>query len=166
MNELINHTSERNKQMDELEALMINSDNQIDCPLKHTFTPGLYTRQIFMPAGSLITSQVHRTEHQFMVLKGCLTVFTDNAEQFMEAGHIGITYSGTRRALVIHEDTVWVTCHATDIKPEDDSEEAIEKAVALIEEQIIEPHVNSILGGELKQNVLVKEIESNNNLKL
>lgn len=145
-----------NDKMDLLEAAMVSGYEAVECPLTHRFSPGLYTREIFMPAGSLITSMIHRTKHQFMVLKGAVSVFSDNdGEQLIQAPFVGYTQPGTRRMLYIHQDTVWVTVHATDIEPENESIEAIEAAVSKITEQIIEPHINKVLNCRVKNNVLV-----------
>ena len=82
-------------------------------PLTHTFTPGLYSRQIFMPAGSMLTSKIHKTEHQFIVSSGRVTVYSESGSvETLSAPHIGITKPGTRRFLLVHEDTTWTTFHA------------------------------------------------------
>jgi len=86
------------------------------CPLKHTFVDGAYVREIFMPKGVLITSKIHKIKHVYFVLKGKCSVLTDEGEQLIEAPHYGITEAGTKRALYIHEDTVWVTVHVTEHK--------------------------------------------------
>ncbi len=84
-------------------------------PLVHRFTPGLYIREITMPRGAVLTSRVHRTEHPYVVSKGCCMVFTeDRGWQRVEAPHTGITQPGTRRLLAIIRETVWTTFHVTD----------------------------------------------------
>jgi hypothetical protein len=88
---------------------------QVHCPLVHRFTPGLYIREIFMPAGSLITSARHLTCHPFVVSKGDVSVYVEGVEvDRYKAPYTGITHPGTRRLLYIHEDTVWTTFHVTD----------------------------------------------------
>lgn len=79
-------------------------------------TPGLYTREIFMPAGMLCTSRVHKIKHQFIVSKGSCTVYNtvDDTTALITAPYHGITEIGTRRVLYIHEDCVWTTAHPTD----------------------------------------------------
>ena len=112
-----------------------------------------------MPKGALVTSMVHKTKHQFMVLQGKVSVFSENdGEQLIEAPYVGQTLPGTRRVLLIHEDTRWITAHPTSITPEDDSEESIQNAVSLIQAQIIEPYINTIIGGQLKNNEIIKTI--------
>lgn len=81
-------------------------------PLEHRFTPGLYSRTIAMPAGDIIVSELHLTEHQYAITQGSLTVYTE-AEGFvtLAAPYVGITQPGTRRLLILHENTLWTTFH-------------------------------------------------------
>lgn len=110
--------------------------NTAECPLEHTFTPGLYTRQIFMPARSVIVSKIHKTEHPFIISKGRVSVWTDEGVQELSAPHQGITKPGTRRLLVVHEDTIWTTFHAG---PENTPEE--------FERRIIQKHTPTLPDG-------------------
>ena len=90
---------------------------QVELPLTHRFTPGMYIRTIFMPKGALVVSRIHRTEHPFFVTRGRCAVWDEKGGWIeIKAGHIGITTPGTRRILYIYEDTEWTTCHATDLK--------------------------------------------------
>jgi hypothetical protein len=88
-------------------------------PIKNHFTPGLYCREIFMPKGAVVTSRVHRYRHPFVVSAGECVVYAGGAPsidswQHITAPHFGITEPGTRRILVILEDTTWTTFHVTD----------------------------------------------------
>lgn len=105
---------------------------QITCPLVHSFTPGIYIRQIFIPAGAMITSRVHKTEHHFIILKGVIVVKSGFEDVTYHAPYLGITEPGTRRALLAIEDTVWATIHANpdDITDPDLIVEAITDAAA------------------------------------
>lgn len=148
-----------NQLIDELEFAMLTDPRfkLKECPVEHRFTPGLYTREIFMPAGMRITSMIHKTEHQFIVLQGSVSVYSENdGEQLITAPFIGKTLPGTRRVLLVHEDTRWITCHPTDVVPENNSEKSIEDAVNKIMEQIIEFRENPLLGGVVKNNVLIE----------
>ena len=83
-------------------------------PLTHRFTPGLYAREIFMPAGSLVVSRVHKTEHPYVVLSGRVRVWTEEGGVVEISGpHVGITKPGTRRVVFILEDCRWITFHPT-----------------------------------------------------
>lgn len=158
-------TQDINQKIDEFEVLMLDNFETVEAPLIHKFVPGMYIREIFMPKGAIVTSLIHKTKHPYFVMKGKVSVFSENdGTQLLEAGHRGITTPNTRRVLHIIEDCVWVTCHVTDIQPADDSEEAVEEAVRLIGEQIIDWRENELLGCAIKNNVLIdkKELIENN----
>lgn len=88
----------------------------IEFEVLHRFTPGLYSRTIFMPKGSLLTSKIHRTHHQFLISKGVLEIWTpEEGWLTYVAPYLGETLPGTRRALRIHEDTLMTTFHPTDL---------------------------------------------------
>ena len=82
-------------------------------PLTHTFGDGLYVREIFMPKNHLLTTRIHKTTHPYFILKGDVSVLTEEGPIRIKAPHHGITKAGTKRLLFIHEDTVWITVHAT-----------------------------------------------------
>ena len=99
MEELV-ESKTMNDRIDELEATMLENFEPINCPLVHRFTEGLYVREIFMPAGSLITSKIHNTQHQYFILQGKVSVWIDEGEEiFLEAPYIGVTEPGTRRVV-------------------------------------------------------------------
>lgn len=151
--------TDSDSQIDQLEAIMLGND-PVDCPLTHRFIPGFYIREILMPANTWVTSMKHLTCHPFFVLQGKVSVFSDNdGSQFIESPYSGVTYPNTRRVLYIHENCVWTTIHRTDIQPEDDSPEAIAKAVSLIEDQILDKRENQLIGGIVKNNIVTKNIE-------
>jgi hypothetical protein len=136
---MINEIIERlhDGRIDELEAAMVANFEQVNCPVTHLFTEGMYTREIFMPKGSLVTSKIHKTEHPFVLSKGKLLVSIDKGEWVeMEAPYTGITKAGTRRVAYILEDTVWTTFHANPDNISDLDE---------IEDLVIEKHDNLLL---------------------
>lgn len=101
------------KYIDQLELVMLdNPDLLIDMPLTHRFTEGMYIREIFNPAGALLTTKIHKTEHPFVVLKGKISVYVPGEEvKHIQAPYLGITKAGTRRIIFAYEDTVFVTFH-------------------------------------------------------
>lgn len=105
-------SAEAHAAIDILEKLMVEDGRLVDFPVIHRFTWGLYTREIFMPAGSILTSRIHRTQHQYMILQGKAEVFIDGRGWVLvQAGDVGTTQPGTRRVLRILEDCRWITSH-------------------------------------------------------
>ena len=99
-------------------------------PVEHRFTPGLYSRTIFMQRGLVCTSKIHKTEHQYVLSKGRLEVWSEqDGWKLIAAPYIGITKPGARRALNILEDCVWTTFHPTTTTD-----------LAALEAELIEPH--------------------------
>jgi len=107
-------TLQHHADIDLLEASM-QGHAPAHCPVVHRFTPGLYIREILIPAGTLLTSAIHLTEHPFVISSGRILVHSENdGRQLLEAPYTGITLPGTRRSLYALEDTIWTTFHATE----------------------------------------------------
>jgi hypothetical protein len=83
-------------------------------PLQHSFAKGLYVRQISVPKGVLIISQIHRYSNAAFLLKGDISVFGTEGVYRIQAPASLITPAGTKRAVYHHEDTVFATVHATE----------------------------------------------------
>jgi hypothetical protein len=100
-----------------------------DCaPLEHAFGDGLYVRKITMPKGMLVTSKIHKKAHPYFIMQGDVSVITESGTVRIKAPYADITMPGTKRILLIHEETVWITVHRTD-----------ETDLKKIEEEIIAP---------------------------
>jgi hypothetical protein len=105
------------KHINQLESALeyMPPEYRLKSELTHTFTPHLYGRKITMPKGALLTTRIHLTEHQFVILRGVVSVWDDeHGVVTLHAGHHGITKAGTRRVLFVHEECEWMTFHVTD----------------------------------------------------
>jgi hypothetical protein len=129
--------------IDQIEEAIVDNFELVECPLRHFYPEGMYVREITMPAGSIITSKIHKYESPFTISKGRVSVYTDG-EGVVElcAPYTGITKPGTRRVLYIHEDTLWTTYH---VNPE-----GLDDPAALVEYLTI-PHENPLLLGKVVQ---------------
>ncbi len=84
------------------------------CPLKQHLEGGLYTREIFMPKGSLIVSMIHKQNHPSFLLKGKLSFLNDDGiVETIEGPYKIFTKIGTQRVLYIHEDSTWCCVYKT-----------------------------------------------------
>lgn len=82
------------------------------CPLKHHFTDGIYTREIFIPAGTYIVGKIHKHAHPNFLMKGSVEVITESGgKELLSAPMFMISPAGTKRALFTLEDTTWITIH-------------------------------------------------------
>jgi hypothetical protein len=87
-------------------------DNEM-CPLKHTFAPGVYVREIFIPAGTLIVGKIHKHEHPNFLMSGEVSVLTEEGPKRLKGPLSMISPAGTKRVVYAHTDTVWITVHIT-----------------------------------------------------
>jgi hypothetical protein len=88
---------------------------QTNCPLKHTFAPGMYAREIFLPADTFIVGKIHKHAHLNIITRGRCTVVTEFGRKEIDASNGPVTFTsdaGAKRALYVHEDTIWTTIHA------------------------------------------------------
>lgn len=84
-------------------------------PLIHRFVPGMYCREIFMPAGTVLTTMIHKFEHFAFVLTGKARVVSEqNGDETIEAPCVIVTQPGTKRVLHVMEDMRWATVHLTE----------------------------------------------------
>lgn len=84
----------------------------VDTPLTHYHTPDLYARRIVVPAGSIFTTMVHKTDHIAVALRGRITIVDQDGNKFeVAAPDVFITRAGTQRTVVVHEECEWVTVH-------------------------------------------------------
>lgn len=86
---------------------------EADCPLKHHFAPGVYCREIFIPAGSLLVGKIHKHAHPNMLMKGRVSVLTEEGTKELEGPLTMVSPPGTKRVVYAHTDVVWVTVHLT-----------------------------------------------------
>ncbi len=83
----------------------------IDALTHHAFSPGIYARELHIPAGLCVVGKMHAREH-FMVLHGDLSVWTDDGIKRLTGFHFIRTRAGTKRVGYAHADTVCITFHA------------------------------------------------------
>lgn len=109
----------------QLEADMAQIDGHLGpdpFPLKHSFAPGLYAREIIAPQGMLIVTRIHRTEHFVFILKGRVSVLTETGIERLQAPCMIRSKVGAKRVIYTHEETVWVNVYANGTDTEDMTE--------------------------------------------
>lgn len=117
--------------LDALEAEM-REQPQVEMPPTHLFSPGVYARQIVIPAGTLLTGKIHLHDHLNIVSAGEISVWTEaEGVRRIRAPFSFIAKAGTRRLGYAHAETVWTTIHAN---PDD------ERDLAALEQRLIFKH--------------------------
>lgn len=110
----IQHTSSFPQKVDALVDQMRRME-QTDCPVTHHFSPGLYLREIFMPAGTVVVGRVHKTEHFNILVQGaCVIVHDDGQREELRAPKVFVSKAGVQKVLYILEDMIWMTTHVSE----------------------------------------------------
>lgn len=86
----------------------------LECPTSNHFAPGVYVREIFMPAGTFVIGHKHKTSHLNIVLTGRARVLMDGVVRELKAPFTFRSGEGVRKVLFILEDCTWQTVHPTE----------------------------------------------------
>lgn len=79
----------------------------------HYFAQGIYAREITIPAGTLLTGEIHKTEHLNIISKGRILVYTEFGTHEVCAPCTMVSAPGTKRVGLALSETVWTTVHGT-----------------------------------------------------
>ena len=94
-------------------------------PTKHTLAGGCYIREIYNPPNELIITKIHKKEHPFFLMKGEMSILTEEGIQNIKAPYQGITKPGTKRVIYTHEECIFITVHATENTTIEDIEDEV-----------------------------------------
>lgn len=88
---------------------------EVACPVVHRFGPGVYMREVSMPAGALVIGRRHRGEHLNLMLSGILDLVDEagNVIRTVVAPQTFTAPAGRKIARIV-DDTVWLNIYATD----------------------------------------------------
>jgi hypothetical protein len=93
---------------------------QAELPLKHSFAPGVYAREMEIPAGTLLIGKIHKHRHHNFLMKGSIIVLTEtNGVELLQAPLMIVSEEGTQRIGYAVTDTVWTTIHENKDNSED-----------------------------------------------
>lgn len=96
---------------------------------------GTYAREITIPAGTLLTGKIHKYEQVNFLLRGEITVLTDDGFKRLVGPATVVSPAGTKRIAYTHTECVWTTVHSTELEDVD----AIEaEFIAQTEEEYLE----------------------------
>lgn len=87
---------------------------QIDFQPKHYFGGGIYARELWMPKNSVVTGKIHIKEHLCSIAFGDVTITDEFGSVRVKGPCTFVGKPGSKRALFMHEDTLWTAYHTTD----------------------------------------------------
>ena len=118
-----NTTNRVQRLQDSIEDLP--QETKVDLIPNHYFAPGMYCRELFIPAGVTTVGKVHKHEHITILAEGISAMVSQDGEEVYEAPHIFTSSVGAKRAVHAITDCTWITVH---LNPEDKTDiEKIEK---------------------------------------
>jgi len=101
--------------MQQPEVVVGEFDGNDEFPVQHHFANGVYCRQTFLPAGSLVIGKKHKYDTNNILAAGKIaTVNPGVPDEIREAPSVWRSPAGTKRAVVTLEDAVWITTHPID----------------------------------------------------
>lgn len=122
--------------------LQAHPEVQIDMHVEHFFAPGIYARELHIPAGVVLTGKVHRHEH-FNVCCGDILVWTEDGMKRLTGYHRLVSKPGTKRVGFALGPTVWTTFHHN---PTDTQDLVAIEAEHIIPEALAAPKEYQCLG--------------------
>jgi hypothetical protein len=108
-----------------LEAV-VGEQPQVEMVTNHYFAHGTYTRELIIPAGTVVVGKLHINSCINIVTKGRVLVATDEGDKEIVAPHVFVSGAGVKKAVYAIEETIWLNVHPWSGEPD---LEQIEKAV-------------------------------------
>ena len=105
MSEIINN-------IEDVERHML-SFPQVECPVRNFFSPGVYLREMTMPAGTFAIGQHHNFAHINIMVKGVIKKFNDDGTSTIMTAPQTFVGSPGKKAWYVIEEVVWQNVYAT-----------------------------------------------------
>lgn len=118
---------------------------QVECPMRHHFAPGVYLREMTIPAGVTAVGAVHKTEHLTLIVGHCL-ITTDEGLKEIVGTATHLSKPGIKRACHAITETVITTVHPT-------TETDLDKLVEILTES----KADELMGGKNNRQALINQ---------
>jgi hypothetical protein len=99
--------------VEQLEAQMLELP-QVDCPVLHHFGPGIYIREVRMPAGTFAIGHRQKEEHLNILLAGKVAMLDDDGTPRVVSAPLMYSGKPGRKVGYIVEDVVWQNIYSTE----------------------------------------------------
>lgn len=107
------------------------------CPLTHTFSDGIYMREMFIPAGTTIVGKAHKKEHIALLLDGAINIATEEGVKTLYSPCYFVSKAGVKRVGFALTDVRFINIHPNPTNTQDLDE---------IEEEVIEESYGELHG--------------------
>jgi hypothetical protein len=109
--DFINKVEELESTMLAMNTPLIAKGNSDMFPLKHSFSEGVYIREMFMKKDGFVIGKLYKISHTWFLLKGEITVATDEGVNHYIAPCYVHAPEGTKRVIHAIEDTIFVNVY-------------------------------------------------------
>lgn len=96
----------------EVQDLLVQKE-QLDLPIKHYFSKGVYAREMSAPKDALIVGKIHKYKNLNILSKGEVSVLSVEGVVRLKAPATFVSCEGVKRVIKVHEDCIWTTIHGT-----------------------------------------------------
>lgn len=100
------------QEVEEMESFMLQQP-QVSCPVVHHFGPGIYIREVFLPAGSMAIGHRQKHPHVNVMLTGKVIVLNDDGTTSELTAPLMFVGQPGRKVGRVIEDVVWQNIYAT-----------------------------------------------------
>jgi len=103
------------EQVMQLERAIGDLPDQVDMAqhTSHYFADGIYLRELFMPAGMVVTGKIHRTRHLTIISNGTVQITTDRGVEEFTGPSVFVSEAGAKKAIFAITDCVLMNPHPT-----------------------------------------------------
>lgn len=88
---------------------------EVEAPVTHHFAHGVYGREMFIPAGTVLSGKIHRFSTLNVLVQGEITVTTPDGVKRLKAPAIFTSDPNCKKVGYAHTDTIWLNVHPTKI---------------------------------------------------
>jgi len=90
---------------------LIVKGNSDSFPLTHSFSEGVYIREMSMLEGGVVIGKIHNKSHTWFLMKGKLKIANEDGVVTYSAPTYVNAKSGAKRVIIALEDSVFVNIH-------------------------------------------------------
>lgn len=91
-----------------------NNRPQVGVDIRHRFGPGVYLRELTVPAGTIVVGHHHKFAHTNLMTQGRITLFKPDGTRLEITPPFTMVAPPGRKVFFAHEKSVWVNVYATD----------------------------------------------------
>jgi len=106
------------QKIESLEKELLNNDhpgivrgNTDSFPLKHSFSEGVYIREMFMEKDGIVIGKLHKYSHTWFLMQGEIMVATDHGTEVYIAPCYVHAPAGAKRVINALEDSIFINVH-------------------------------------------------------